>query len=212
MNKKPIDIQTNFAEKWSDSANITDRILVTHSYLSGFNEHGIIARHMMEQKHFIRINLLLISLFIIMLVFISTSTYANHTASRQYYIRGVAATGINDLCGVPLFSLTVPEAVPPTFHATILGEYDPDGEVPILLSPTNCNNDIIVATNTDTAFLDRVGLPDIDNRLKNIPLRDVPVISNSDGTRSVIPTLQSVTGNAFPPTKSNPNEDITLGD
>jgi hypothetical protein len=212
MNKKLNYFQNYFAERWSDSVSILERTLEKHNTIVRFNGQVIIEGHKVEQKQFIRINVFLIMLVCIMVVLMTNTAYANHNASRQYFIRGVAATGINDLCGSPLFSLNVSENLLPTFHATVLGEYDPDGEVPIPLSPTNCNDDIIVATSTDLDFLARVGLPDVDIRLKNIPLRDVPVISSPDGSRSVIPTLGSVPGNALPPTKSNPNDTITLGD
>ncbi len=151
---------------------------------------------------------LMLSIFVFLM---SSHVYAQHMGSRQYYIQGVAATGINDLCGLPLFTLQVPDGFPATTHATLLGEYNPDGELPFPLSPTNCDDDIIVATTTDLAFLARTGMPDIDTRLKNIPLREVPVTSGSDGSRSMIPTLDSVPGNALPVTKSNPNDVITLG-
>lgn len=166
----------------------------------------------MEQKLFFRVKLPQILLANIAALCLSTATFADYDSSRQYVVRGIAATGINDLCGAPVFSLPVPQGMPPTVHATSLGEYDPAGDLPFALSPTNCDDDIVVTTYTDANFLARAGLPDIDQRLKNIPLRKVPVISNPDGSRSVVPVLGSVPGNALPPTKSNPNDTITLGD
>jgi len=164
-----------------------------------------------EQNLFIQINHLQVLVAYIAVLLLPTVTFAAHNSSRQFYDRGIAVTGINDLCGSPVFNLPAPEGLSPTVHATVLGEYDPDGELPIPLSPTNCNDDIVVATYTDPNFLARTGQPDIDSRLKNIPLREVPVISKPDGSCAVLPTLDSVPGNALPPTKSNPNDTITLG-
>ncbi len=164
-----------------------------------------------EQNIPIRTTHLQILIGYLAVLLLPTVTFATHDGSRQFFDRGVAVTGINDLCGSPVFNLPVPEGLPPTIRATMLGEYNPEGELPIPLSPTNCNDDIVVTTYTDLNFLTRTGQPDIDSRLKNIPLREVPVISKPDGSRSVVPTLDSVLGNALPSTKSNPNDTITLG-
>jgi len=138
--------------------------------------------------------------------------FADHNHGRKFKINGVAVTGINDFCGLPVASLPVPAGLPPTIRATNLGEYDPDGALPIPLSPTNCRDDIVIATSTDTAFLAAAGIPDIDPRLKNLPLREVPVVAGVDGKRRVLPPLSVVPGNALPPTKSDPNDTLTLGD
>ncbi len=137
---------------------------------------------------------------------------ADHSETRRYSIRGDAVTGINDLCGLPVFHLPVPAGLPPTIRATNLGEYNPEGLLPIPLSPDNCHDDIVVSTTTDTAFLAAAGIPDVDPRIKNIPLREVPVVTGLDGSRSAVPSLTDVPGNALPPTKSNPNDQITLGE
>ena len=142
---------------------------------------------------------------------LSAEAFAYHDDSRQFFERGIAVTGINDLCGEPVYSLPVPVGLPPTVRATLLGEYNPEGELPIPLSPSNCHDDIVVATQTDQDFLARTGMPDIDIRLKNIPLREVPVMSNPDGSRGVVHKLDSVPGNAFPVTRSKPDDTITLG-
>jgi hypothetical protein len=146
------------------------------------------------------------------MVFMSMTASANHDNSRYFYAFGHAATGINDFCGQPIFSLDVPAGFNPLFHASVVGEHDPIGPLPIPLSPTNCDEDIVLATYTDANFLNAVGLPDIDDRIKNIPLKQVPVINNPTGSRGQLPALGNVPGNAFPPTKSDPNETITLGD
>ena len=158
------------------------------------------------RNSFLRTLLSCIALLTLLPITAAASNY------RHFHANGRAATGINDLCGAPIFNLDVPVGFSPNFHARVVAEYDPNGALPIPLSPNNCDNDIVLATYTDPGFLAAVGLPDIDDRLKNIPLKQVPVISAANGTRSQIPTLGSVPGNAFPPTKSDPNNTITLGD
>ena len=211
MNKKLKGSQPDLSTKWPYTEKISAKISGTDSILSGLNGPVVIKDHKMGQRVFIRFKLLEILLLNIVIL-LSTAAFANNDGSRHYFEHGIAVTGLNDLCGSPVFSLPAPGSLPPTFHATTLGEYDPGGALPIPISPTNCNDDIVVTTNTDLNFLTAVGLPDIDSRLKNIPLREVPVISNPDGSRSAVPALESVPGNALPPTKSNPNYTITLGD
>ncbi|MGH8549254.1 MAG: hypothetical protein ACRERU_11780 [Methylococcales bacterium] len=136
---------------------------------------------------------------------------AEHGPARNVVIHGDPVTGINRLCGLPVFSLPVPAGVPDTAGATNLGEYNPGGALPIDLSPTNCSDDIVLATDTDPGFLAAIGLADVDPRVKNIPLRQNFVITGLDGSRSMVPSLDQVPGNALPPTRSNPNDPITLG-
>jgi len=149
---------------------------------------------------------------ITLLITVSMTAYADDDDDdRHFHADGRVATGVNDLCGVPLFNLDVPAGFIPTFHIRALAEYDPNGEVPIPLTPINCDDDIVLSNYTELGFLNAVGLPDINPRLKNTPLRDMPVISSANGTRSALPSIDNVPGNAFPPTKSSPNEPITLG-
>jgi len=161
-----------------------------------------------KQSHFQENTRHLMFMSIAFILF-STSAFAN--GNRHYFERGIAVTGLNDLCGAAVFSLPLPAGMPPTFHAATLGEYAPQEELPFPLSSNNCHEDIVVTTHTDPSFIAATGLPDVDTRLKNIPLREVPVISNPDGSRSALSTLNRVPGNALPPTKSNPNDAITLG-
>lgn len=132
-------------------------------------------------------------------------------SDRLMSIAGIPVTGINELCGDPVFSLPLPAALPPTFKATNLGEYNPGGALPFTLTDANCRNEIIVATTTDQEFLTAVGIPDSNIGLKNLPLRQNFVITGQDGSRSQLLALNQVQGNALPPTKSNPNNPITLG-
>ncbi len=213
MNKQLIGSQFYIRELRNSLVNLIQSLLKTHClFITSSNKKTNITDQTIDKKQLINISLSLLLLINIILFLLPSISYANHNTSRQYFIKGDAATGINDLCGLPLFNLAVIEGIPPTIHATILGEYNPDGETPIPISPSNCDDDIVVVTNTDPNFLARAGLPDIDIRLKNIPLRDVPVISSPDGRRSTLPSLNSVPGNALPPTKSNPNGVIKLGD
>jgi hypothetical protein len=159
-------------------------------------------------KHNKFINILMACM--ILLAILPVSALANH--NRYFFEFGKAATGVNDLCGVPLFTLDSPPGVNPNFHIRAVGEYDPVGSAPIDLTPANCDNSIVLATYTDPVFIANSGLPDIDARLKNIPLRENYVISSPDTTRSQLPSVDSVPGNAFPVTKSGPSTPITLGD
>ena len=171
-------------------------------------------RDSIKQNHntFQIINNKILFALISSLVLMTMTVSANNGNSRHFYAVGKAATGINDLCGQPIFSLDVPAGFNPLFHARVVGEYDPNGTLPIGLSPTNCDEDIVLATYTEVSFLNAVGLPDIDERIKNIPLKQVPVVNSPTGSRGQLPSLANVPGNAFPPTKSDPNETITLGD
>lgn len=128
-----------------------------------------------------------------------------------FRIQGVGSTGVNERCGEPLFSL--PPPFPPDFHGAFVGEFDPTpGAVAAIpLTPTNCDDDILLATSTDPVFLGGAGLPDADPRIKNIPLRDALVIATPDGVRTSIPPLGALPPNPIPPVKSEPNDPITLG-
>lgn len=136
---------------------------------------------------------------------------ADDAGTRTFHIKGIAITGANDVCGEPQWLLPAP--LQPTLHGTFVGEYNPapDAVDALPLTPTNCDDDILVATTVDQVFNAAVGVPDADPRIKNIPLREVPIIVAPDGLRSAVPPLGAVPPNPFPPTKSNPNDPITLG-
>jgi len=139
------------------------------------------------------------------------TVFAEHDHSRNSVIYGKPVTGINEFCGSPVFSLPLPSGLPPTLRATNLGQYNPGGVLPFPLSASNCSDDIIVTTTTDLDFLAAAGIPDVNPGLKNIPLRQNFVITGQDGSRSMVPSIRQVPGNALPPTTSNPNYQITLG-
>lgn len=131
---------------------------------------------------------------------------------RVWHIKGIPTTGPNDVCGEPVWQLPAP--FPPRGRFTFLGEYDsaPGATDAIPLSSLNCKPDTILATTTDKNFLTFLGFPDVDTRLKNIRLREIPVIAGLDGVRANLPTLGQLPPNALPPTRSTPNNTITLGD
>ena len=139
------------------------------------------------------------------------AVHADHNRARNSVIQGKPVTGINEFCGSPVFSLPLPSPLPPTLRATNLGQYNPGGALPFPLSSTNCSDDITVTTTTDLDFLAAAGIPDVNPGLKNIPLRQNFVITGQDGSRSMVPSLRQVPGNALPPTASNPDNPITLG-
>lgn len=128
-----------------------------------------------------------------------------------FRVQGIGSTGVNELCGEPVFSL--PPPLPPDFRGAFLGEFDPTpGAVAAIpLTPTSCDDDILLATTTDPDFLDATGIPDADPRIKNIPLRDAFVTVTRDGVRASIPRLGALPPNPIPPVKSEPNGPITLG-
>ena len=159
MNKKLKGSQPDLSNKGSDTEDILEKISsVSGNALFGINELAAIGIHKIEQRVFIRFKLLEILLLNIVILFLSTTAFANDDGSRHYFDHGIAVTGLNDLCGSPVFSLPAPGSLPSTFHATTLGEYDPEGVLPIPISPTNCNDDIVVTTNTDLNFLTAVGV------------------------------------------------------
>lgn len=141
----------------------------------------------------------------------SPQASAQGIPTRTAHINGVAVTGPNDICGQPIWSMPAP--LPPTIHGTSVGQFDPTpGALNALpLSPANCGGSILLATHTDPAFLAQIGFPDSDPRVRNIPLRQVPVIVAPNGLRLTIPPLGVLPPNPFPATKSSPGDPITLG-
>jgi hypothetical protein len=95
--------------------------------------------------------------------------------------------------------------------APLWGSFDPSPNAlnALPLSPANCGGNILLATHTDAAFLAQIGFPDSDPRVRNIPLRQVPVIADPDGLRRTLPPLGVLPPNPFPPTKSSPNDPVT---
>lgn len=134
------------------------------------------------------------------------------TAQRTWRIAGVPTTGPNDVCGVPQWSLTAP--LPAEAHFTFLGQFNPDPNAvdAIPLTTANCVPETLLATTTDKGFQGFFGFPDADPRLKNRPLREVPVGNGLDGVRGALPEMGEFPANPLPPVRSVPNDPIKLGD
>ncbi len=136
-------------------------------------------------------------------------------ADHNTIIKGINVTGANRLCGEPVMQLdAIPAPLPGDFGGDFVGEFDPapGATDAIPLSPTNCDDDILLATYTDDNFLSGLGVPEADNRIVNVPLRNVPVNATPNGIRLSLPPQGVLPANPFPPTKSNPNDDITLSE
>ncbi len=105
---------------------------------------------------------------------------------HSWRINAMAVTGVNDLCGSPIWDFPI--------NYTFLGEYDEtEGAIDALpLNELNCqNDDIILATTTDSNFLADFGAPSDASELnKNIPINEVAVIVGGDSHRSQVPFRQ----------------------
>ncbi len=94
-------------------------------------------------------------------------------------VHGVAVTGINRILGKAIFDFGPP-------HGTVgfytIGGYNPNGPDPLVLTEDSSPNTVL-ATAVDTGFLDVFGvkLQDLDHSRLNVPLRDIPVISDFMG-------------------------------
>lgn len=133
-------------------------------------------------------------------------------SARSWRIAGIPTTGPNDVCGVPQWRLPAP--LPAEAHFTFLGEVNtaPQAADAIPLTTANCRPETLLATTTDKGFQGFFGFPDADQRLKNRPLREVPVGNGLDGVRGALPEMGVFPANPLPPTRSLPNDPITLGD
>ena len=130
---------------------------------------------------------------------------------RKLQIECIPATGLNDLCGEPLWKF--PPPLPPDLHFTFVGAFDPapgatDAKP---LSSANCHDDTLLATTTDPDFQALNFLPDANPLAKNIPLRKVAAIAGLDGIYQPLPLMGAVPPNPLPPTKNLPDFDLKLG-
>lgn len=143
------------------------------------------------------------------------AAFSGDNGWRGLVVEGKPVTGFNEVCGEAVQALPFPAPLSPTFHGAFVGQYDesPDATEAIPLTSSSCEDkNILLATTTDENYLNAFGFPDADSRLKNIPLRDVPTTVTLDGIRSAIPAQGILPPDPFPPTKSEPNDPITLGD
>lgn len=112
----------------------------------------------------------------------------NNFAARVTSIKAAAVTGVNDLCGEPIWDFPV--------NYTLVGEYDPASgatDAKVLTRDSCENDDLILASTTDPEFLADFGVPaDADDRIKNIPLNVVPVIVQRNGTRAQVPFVDDI--------------------
>ena len=168
-------------------------------------------KHLIKNANSIR-NVLLTGLLILTLPGIAS---AEHNKRKSVRIKGINVTGANRLCGEAVMQLDgIPAPLPTDLGGEFVGEYDPTpGAVDAIpLSATNCDDDIVLSTYTDDVFLGTLGIPEADDRIVNLPLRNVPVNATPDGIRIALPPQGVLPPNPFPPTRSNPAGEITLGD
>src|SRR5262249_12115720 len=94
-----------------------------------------------------------ISLAGVVLLCLTSVNAQAQAGTRTFAIQGIPATGLNDLCGEPLFTLPLPPPLD-TAHFTFVGAFDPtpDAREAMPLSPANCSDDIILATTIDPTF------------------------------------------------------------
>lgn len=115
----------------------------------------------------------------------------NNRGRQVFKIDALPTTGVNDLCGSPLFDFP--------FRFTFVGEYDPSPNAidALPLTQESCaNNELILATTTDPDFQAASvpeGIPlDASSLNKNLPLNRVPTIININSTRGQVPFRRDV--------------------
>lgn len=144
---------------------------------------------------------------------------ASAQKGQTFEIKGIPATGLNDVCGEAIGDL--PPPLPPDTHFTFVGEFNPaaDATDAIALSPDNCRDDILLATTTDPDFQRLFNLPEANSEAKNLPLDEVSTMLTIDGLRLPLPAMGEVPPE-LPPlplvytsqaVRSEPNFPITLG-
>lgn len=145
----------------------------------------------------------------------------NRVRHAPVIVTGVPATGPNRFCGELLWSFEEQGITPLSFRQ--VGAYDPYSDLPEKLTPENCTYDQKLATIHDPILsFDPPGpAPAVvqkpDERLENIPLRDVPRtvgITNggTTGLRTKVGAAASSSANPFPVYISEPSEALTLGE
>lgn len=154
---------------------------------------------------------MMIFTFVLAMLPFCASADDENEGGRKVTVQALPATGPNRMCNKPLFLL--PDPFPPTTGFTFLGEYDPTPGATdaISLDESNCVPDTILASTTNLDFQAFFGFPDADQRLKNIPLRDIPVLAGLDGSRASLPAQGDLPANPLPPVRSKPDYPITLG-
>lgn len=140
-----------------------------------------------------------------------SAAYPGHVKAR---IEGVVVTGANTYCGKMLWSFEEQGIEPLSFAQ--LGAYTPDSELPDELTPQSCAENPLLATrHAEVLSVDLALVPRPDQRLENIPLRDVPKAAGAlgdglNGRRVKISPPVSSLQDPFPVYASNDGNDITL--
>jgi len=152
------------------------------------------------------------SLIFLCVALVTTAARADHGQSRSWTIASSNVTGPNDYCDKPIWELPAP--LPPMAHFTLLGEFNTTAGSSIAnpLTSVNCNDSTLLATTIDPEFQAFFSFPDPDSRITNLPLHQVPIIASLDGTRSSLEPSGTFPTVPLPPTRSEPNDAITLGD
>jgi len=125
-------------------------------------------------------------------------------------IQGTAVTGSNDVCGERLWSYPAPfDASPLGF--SMLAEHNPGARQPIPFTRDNCLANTPIASYFDP-ILAAIGLPEPDDGLQNVPIRDMFRISDFNGLRTQLPRMGEVPPNPFPQTLGALSDDLDLHD
>lgn len=150
-------------------------------------------------------------------VFAASPENARHHDRVMTY-QAQPVTGINELCGKPVWTFDYPAPLPIDFHTPNFGQFDPTpgATESIPLTDANCKPDTVVATIVDPVFAAyiAVGPNDVDPRLKNLPIRAVPMPTFFASVRATIPELSTIDPATSPVGRfrSKPDTTITLGD
>ena len=131
---------------------------------------------------------------------------------RVWNIDGIPVTGPNDVCGEGQWILPLPFL---GSHFTVIGEYNtsPNATNSIPLTSGSCSdNNVLLATYSNPDLNNLGGFPASDDRLNNIPLRQVAVKALPDGTKMTLSSMEESNGNPFPPTRNMGDVPITVGD
>ena len=131
------------------------------------------------------------------------STMLTQEGGMVATIEGVAVTGANRALGQPVWDLGAPFGLG---GFNFVFGYNEGGSESFDLTPETPGN-TLVATGLDP----NLGLPPgtVDPALLNVPFRDVAIIVDGAGGRAQVPSVLDAPG--FAPSKSAPNEPITLG-
>lgn len=140
-------------------------------------------------------------------ILILGSAHADHSDVRVNITMGEAVTGANRLLGQPIYSYDF--APNPHFGFNTVDELDPDGQLPVPLTPTTGSDAVLVTTFPNLAMVPAEVLPNL-----NIPLRDVATFVTGTLGRSPVPAHLDPAAPIVGPTQADPvgPDPVTLGD